>query len=121
MADAPPPDKPLIPAGRIWTELRAVLDLVLDFSFKRFITPRLIRWLYGLSLLAAVLAAVAWMAGGFNVSWYYGLFTVVTGPIAFLLYVLVARVAMEIILAIFQIAEHAQRSASKPGEEPRER
>jgi hypothetical protein len=105
----------------LWAELRAMLDLVLDFSFKRFVTPRLIRWLYGLSLLAALLAAVAWMAGGFNVSWYYGLFTVVTGPIAFVLYVLVARVAMEIILAIFQIAEHAQRSAPGRDEGPRGR
>ena len=95
----------------MWAELRALLDLVLDFSFRRFITPRLIRLLYALSLLAALLAAISWMVNGFNVSWYYGLFTVVTGPVAFVLYVLAARVVMELVLAIFQIAEHAQRTA----------
>ena len=106
-------------AGRqvslVWSELRALLDLVLDFSFRRFITPRLIRILYALSLLAALLAAINWMVNGFNTDWYYGLFTVVTGPIAFVLYVLLARVVMELVLAIFQIAEHT-RKAEPPAE-----
>jgi uncharacterized membrane protein len=106
-----PVTKPAISAGTIWSELRAILDLVLDFSFKRFVTPRLIRVLYALSLLAATLAALTWMGSGFTHSVLYGFFTLVTGPLAFILYVLTARVMMEIILAIFQIAEHAQRSS----------
>lgn len=111
-----PSSKPRVPVSLVWSELRALLDLVLDFSFKRFITPRLIRLLYALSLLAALLAAISWMVNGFNTGWYYGLFTVVTGPIAFVLYVLAARVVMELVLAIFQIAEHTQRSS--PTSEP---
>ena len=110
-----PSNKPLVPASAVWSELRALLDLVLDLSFRRFVTPRLIRLLYVLSLLAAVLAAIGWMISGFGKTWTYGLFTVITGPVAFFLYVLIARVVMEVILAIFQIAEHAQRSA--PGGE----
>ncbi len=101
--------KPTSGAGSLWSEMRAILDLVLDFSFKRFVTPHLIRVLYALSLVAAVLAAVAWMASGFRVGWFYGLFTVVTGPIAFVIYVLTARVLMEVILAIFQIAENVRK------------
>jgi hypothetical protein len=89
----------------LWSELRAVLDLVLDFSFQHFVTPRLIRLLYALSLLAAVLAALTWMFSGFTRGLFYGLFTFVTGPVAFIVYVLSARVVMEVILAIFQIAE----------------
>jgi len=92
----------------LWSELRALLDLVLDFSFKRFVTPRLIRILYALSLLAAVLATLTWMFSGFASSWYYGLFTLITGPVAFVLYVLMARVVMELVLAIFQIAERGR-------------
>jgi hypothetical protein len=108
MADAP--NKKLISTSRVWSELRAILDLVADFSFKRFVTPRLIRVLYLLSLVAAVLAAIGWMAGGFAKGWTYGLFTVVTGPIAFLVYMLLARVVMEIVLAVFIVAEHVQRA-----------
>lgn len=81
----------------LWQQIRAVLDLVLDLSFKRFVTPRLVRMLYVLSLLAAVFYAISWMMSGF-----WGL---ITAPVAFLLYLIVARVAVELILAIFRIAE----------------
>jgi hypothetical protein len=97
----PAPQKPF----NLWSEMRAVIDLVLDFSFQHFVTPRLIRVLYVLSLLAATLATVTWMFSGFANSILHGVFTFVTGPVAFLIYILCARVAMEVILAIFQIAE----------------
>lgn len=95
--------------GALWGETRALFAMLFDFSFKRFLTPRLVRVLYSLSLLAALLSALAWMASGFRVGIANGLFTLVTGPIAFLLYVLTARVAMELVLAIFRIAEHVEK------------
>ncbi len=85
-----------------------MLDAVLDFSFSRFVTPRLIRTLYGLTLLAAALSAVTWMFSGFSSSLLYGLFTLITAPLAFLIYVLSARVMMEVVLALFRIAEHIE-------------
>jgi Domain of unknown function (DUF4282) len=100
MSDDPTP--PSTPAT-LWSEIRAVADLVLDFSFQRFVTPRLIRLLYALSLLGAGMATVAWMFSGTGL--LNGLFTFITGPVAFLVYVLCARVVMELILAVFQIAE----------------
>lgn len=99
----PPPAKP--DSRPIWSELRAILDLVLDLSFKRFVTPKLIRVLYALSLLAALLGALTWMFSGFRDGITNGFFTLVTGPVAFVIYVLTARVGMEVILAIFIIAE----------------
>lgn len=81
----------------LWRQIRTVLDLVLDLSFKRFVTPHLVRMLYVLSLLAAVFYAGSWMMSGF-----WGL---ITAPVAFLLYLIVARVGVELILAIFRIAE----------------
>ena len=107
------PGKRATATSRLWSEIRAFADLVLDFSFRRFVTPRLIRILYALSLLAAVFATISWMFSGFaSSSWYYGIFTLVTGPVAFVLYVLLARVVMEMVLAVFQIAEYTQRSES---------
>jgi len=95
--------------GAIWNEAGALLAMLFDFSFKRFLTPRLVRVLYSLSLLAALLSALAWVASGFTEGIMQGLFTLVTGPIAFLLYVLTARVLMEVVLAIFRIAEHIEK------------
>ena len=122
MADDPsPPRQPQREAGWLqsfWSEGGALLALLFDFSFKRYLTPRLIRILYSLSLLAAVLSALAWMASGFQEGVMRGLFTLVTGPVAFVIYVLTARVVMELVLAVFRIAEHIEKlpPASAPGE-----
>ena len=62
----------------LWQQIRAVLDLVLDLSFKRFVTPRLVRMLYVLSLLAAVFYAVSWMFSGFKTGTLSGMFTLIT-------------------------------------------
>ena len=106
----PPPDPSRSGVvGLILGELRQLFGLLFDFSFKRFLTPRLVRILYSLSLLAAVLSALAWVARGFSEGIMKGLFALVTGPVAFLLYVLTARVLMEVVLAIFRIAEHIEK------------
>jgi Domain of unknown function (DUF4282) len=106
----PLPSRPPTSWDGLRTMLRALMDLLLDFSFKRFVTPHLIRLLYALSLGAALLAALGWMFKGFTEgSVFYGLFTFVTGPVAFLLYMISARVAMEVILAIIEIAERMRQ------------
>jgi len=102
----------------LWQQIRAVLDLVLDLSFKRFVTPRLVRMLYVLSLLAAVYYAWKWM--------WDGLWGFITAPLVFLLFLIVARVTVELILAIFRIAdkiaplseEEATKVVRNPAENP---
>ena len=94
------------------SEARALLDSLFDLSFRRFVTPRIVRVLYSLSLLAALLSALAWMFSGFGAGFLHGLFTLVTGPLAFLFYALCARVAVELVLAIFRIAEQLDSRAS---------
>lgn len=96
-----------------WSLIRAFFDLVLDFTFKRFVTPRLIRIIYSLSLLAALLAALGWMFGDV-VGVMNRLFRVVTGPLAFFVYLLIARVATELVLAVFKIAENVEKLHDRP-------
>ena len=85
------------PVGRLWTFIRAILDLVLDLSFKRLVTPKLIRLLYALSLIGAVFFAWTTLWSG----WWGP----VLAPLAFLAYAVVSRVTVELILVIFRIAE----------------
>lgn len=111
--NAEPPSSSAL--SSLWQQIRAVLDLVLDLSFKRFVTPHLVRMLYVLSLLAALMYAVKWMFSGF---WGF-----IMAPVALLFYLIIARVTVELILAIFRIAEHiapmadapVAKSAVKPG------
>lgn len=95
--------------SRAWLEVRLMFSILTDLSFRRFVTPRLVRLIYCISLIGALLSAVAWMASGFQFSWYYGLFTVVTGPLAFFIYMLTARVILEFMLAVFRIAENTEK------------
>lgn len=95
--------------GRTWQDIRLIFGLLTDLSFRHFITPRLVRLLYLLSLIGAALSALAWMASGFKVSLIYGCFTLLTGPLAFFLYMLAARVVLEVVLAVFRIAENTDR------------
>lgn len=108
MPDDPPDAQPSLFASA-WSLVKAVSDLVLDFSFKRFVTPKLVRIIYALSLVAALLSALTWMFSGFKDGVTHGLFTLFTGPLAFFFYVLCARVAMELVLAIIAIAEEVKK------------
>lgn len=84
------------PVSRLWSFIRAILDLVLDLSFKRLVTPKLIRVVYAVSLVVAVIYAWRWIDG------FWGL---LTAPLALLAYAVIARVIVELILVIFRIAE----------------
>ena len=112
MPDEPRDARPSL-VSSAWTMVRAVGDLVLDFSFKTFVTPKLVRIIYALSLVAALLSALTWMFSGFKEGVTHGLFTFVTGPLAFFVYVLCARVAMELVLAVFSIEAELKRRKEK--------
>jgi hypothetical protein len=92
-----------------WREVTSLLSVISDFGFKTFVTPRIVRTLYVLTLVAAGLAALGWMFSGFSVNFVVGLFSLVTGPLAFFLYALTARVSLEVVLAIIRIAENTDR------------
>ncbi len=96
--------------SRGWSGVRALLSILIDLSFKQFVTPRLIKLIYVLSLVGAALSALAWMASGFKEGITRGIFTIATGPIAFLIYMLAARVGCEFMLAVFRIAENTSRN-----------
>ena len=112
MAKPPPPaDRTLL--ALVWRELAGLTRALTDLSFREFITPRIVRTLYFMSLIGAGLAALAWMFSGFKDGLVRGVFTLVTGPVAFLVYILTARVALEFMLAVFRIADNTEQLREK--------
>ncbi|MDB6138605.1 MAG: hypothetical protein JWO94_1677 [Verrucomicrobiaceae bacterium] len=107
----PPPDRGSFSVA--WREVTAIATTLTDLSFRQFVTPRIVRTLYLMSLIGAGLASVAWMFHGFKEGFLYGLFTLVTGPVAFFVYILSARVALEFMLAVFRIAENTEKLREK--------
>ena len=85
-----------------------------DFSFTTLITSKVLKFLYGLSMVGAGLGALGFIIGGFSHSVALGVVMLIVGaPLSFLLVVISARVLLEIIMAIFQTADHVAEIATQ--------
>ncbi len=79
----------------------------LDLSFSRFVSRRMMKFLYPISILFAGAMAVFLVIAGFKTSIWFGIFALLIGaPLIFLLMVISSRVLLETILIIFRIADH---------------
>jgi uncharacterized protein DUF4282 len=77
-----------------------------DISFESFITTKIVKVLYVLSMVIFGLAALAYTIFAFTVSAAFGLaMLIIIAPLAFLLYLIYTRVVLEIFVAIFRIME----------------
>ena len=83
------------------------LRTLFDFSSNHFVSSKIMKSLYGLSILSAGLIAFLFVIVGFNTSLLFGIFVLLIGaPLVFLLSVIYSRVFLEMILVIFRIADH---------------
>ena len=84
-----------------------LLRALFDFSFSEFVSPKIIRLLFGLSILFAALLAIFFVMVGFKASIWFGVFALLIGaPLTFLLTVSYSRVALDVGLAIFRVVDH---------------
>lgn len=82
------------------------LQALFDFSFNHFFTPKIIKVLYGLSIFSAGLIAVLFIILGFSASTGFGIFALLIGaPLIFFLAVICSRICLELMIAIFRIAD----------------
>ena len=84
-----------------------------DLSFSEFITTKLIKVLYILLLVLIAIGYVVAVITGFADSFGQGLLMLVVGAIGAFLYVILARVWMEIIIVLFRIAENTSEIAQQ--------
>jgi hypothetical protein len=84
-----------------------LLQALFNLSFNQFVSPKIMKFLYGLSILSAGLIALFFVIMGFKVSMWVGIFSLFIGaPLIFLLTVIYSRVLLEMILVIFRMADH---------------
>ena len=115
-------EKPSRPSGLKGTSFIKKVDFLhplFDFSFNQFITSKVVKFLYGLSIFAAALMAILFVIFGFNVSIGFGVLALLIGaPLIFLLTLIYSRVVLETIIAIFRITENTRPKGEKS--EPKE-
>jgi uncharacterized protein DUF4282 len=90
---------------------------LLDFSFRAYATPRMLKVLYALHLFVGLIAGVAWVVMAFQVAPVNGLLAILGAVVGYFFWVLYCRIALEVLAAVFRMAdaiapdrEAAQRS-----------
>ena len=77
-----------------------------DFSFSRFITPKVVGLLYVLVMLFAGVILLGIISSGFNNGFLSGLGSLIVAPIVALTYLLFARLSLEALVAGIKTAEN---------------
>ena len=86
---------------------KGFFESLLDFSFRDLVTPQSLAFLYGLHLLAGLIAAVVLVANAFRDSTSQGLLMLVISIVGFFFWTLYVRIILETLQAIFRIADAA--------------
>ena len=96
------------------SQLKRFLSDLFDFSFSKFIAPRIVGLLYllgilfsGLYALIITFGAISALASGTQ----WGVLVLIFAPLMFLLYVIFIRVALEGMIIGFRTAENTARTA----------
>jgi hypothetical protein len=120
--DAPsgyfPSTRPRLPGARILSSAskgflvayrfmeRGFFSSLFDISFTSYVTTKIIKVIYVLTLIGIALFALFFVVAGFRESTGLGLFVLVIGaPVGALIYTIYARVFLEFIIQVFRISE----------------
>jgi uncharacterized protein DUF4282 len=96
------------------TDPKGFLGSLFDPSFDELITPRVIKVLYILFMIAIGLFALLFVISAFAQDTAFGVVTLfILAPLGGLLYLILARVYLELIIVIFRIRDAADRIAAK--------
>jgi len=91
-------------------EAKGFIAILFDLSFSEFITTRIIKVLFVLGIFCAGLWSLSLLGMGLmSGSFFRVLAALVFAPVFFLLSVLWMRVSLEMVIAIFRIAENTGR------------
>jgi hypothetical protein len=84
-----------------------------DLSFTSFVTGRVIKVLFVLVIILSGLGALGLIVVGVNLPGPLPIVYIIGAPILFFVYVLMARVYMEILIVVFRISEHVTEIAEQ--------
>lgn len=86
-------------------EAKGMWEGLLDFSFRVYATPKMLRFLYGLHLLAGLIAAVTWIVLAFQNAPVQGLLALIAALACYFVWILYCRIILEVLGAVFRMAD----------------
>jgi len=90
-------------------EQKGLLGSLFDLSFTEFVTTRVIKALFVLAIVMGTVGAFGLLISGIGKGGGMAFLSILLAPIAFFLYVLMARIWLEVIIVLFRIAENTGR------------
>ncbi len=96
---------PVVPAQPVGAYPQDFFGKLFDFSFRGFITPTIISIIYGIVVVLLVLATLFSIVWAFRVGTAAGVITLILSPIIFFIYLIFARMWLEIVIVLFRIAQ----------------
>jgi hypothetical protein len=94
------------------------LDALFDLTFTRFLTVSVIKVIYLLGILALCILWLFMVIAGFAQGFGIGLAAIVVASIAWVIWLLLLRVQLELIVVIFRIGENTSAMAHSMGGGP---
>ena len=85
-------------------EAKGMWEGLMDFSFRVYATPKMLKFLYALHLLVGLVAAVAWVVVSFQQAPVQGLLALLAAVVGYFFWILYCRVVLEVLAAIFRMA-----------------
>jgi len=86
-----------------------------DFSFKEFVTPSIIKVIFWVAIIVIGLGVLFNIVTGFSQGAGFGIITLIVAPLVGILFVIMARVYMELIMVLFRIMGLLEGIAKEKG------
>lgn len=87
-------------------EEKGLIGTIFDFSFDKFVTTKVIKFLLGLAMLVNAVITIMIIVGGFQNGALAGILALILSPVIYVLMMLVSRIYLELIIVAFRIVEH---------------
>lgn len=84
-------------------DVRELLRQLFDFDMRQIVTTRMLPLIYRVAVLAMAALVVLGIVTAFIQSWMAGLVWLLFGPVVFLILVVVVRVFLEFVMAVFRM------------------
>ena len=98
-------------------EAKGMWEGMMDFSFRIYATPKMLKFLYALHLLVGLVAAVAWIVLAFQQAPVQGLLALLAAIVGYFFWVLYCRVILEVLAAVFRMAAAIAPDRGTPEEQ----
>jgi hypothetical protein len=86
-------------------EAKGMWEGLMDFSFRVYATPKMLKFLYAIHLLVGLIAAVVWIVLSFQQAPVQGLLALLGALVGYFFWILYCRVVLEVLAAVFRMAD----------------